>query len=360
MKKNMNIELVRIIAMLMIVTLHCNLFSTKVVWSDAKKNILFSILEIVCIIAVNLYILITGFFLEKSKFSLKRIIKLELIVVFYSVIIYVVLVLLGLATFSKQYLVRMFFPVINGNYWFYSCYFVLCFILPLLKIIYTSMKRIEKEKILVITLLGLSTILPLINPSNSQLSLAGGYSFTWLIVLVFLGAYLKDNYKKFNIKIISIVYVLVLLLQVFLYYKGNSFPKYLWMSSWHGFLLSYNNILVVLSSICVFILLINIRISNKILSKIITFISSSTFSIYLIHLHPSVIDPILSKMLDISKYFGTSKIYYYYFGLILLIFISCLLIDKIRVIIFKLFSKLTIRFDKKLERIDNKISLECD
>ena len=69
-KRSANIELLRIVAMFMILTLHFNLKTgalLKLGEPASGVNIFATILEAVAITGVNVYVLITGYFLSSSK-----------------------------------------------------------------------------------------------------------------------------------------------------------------------------------------------------------------------------------------------------------------------------------------------------
>ena len=357
-----NIDLIRIIAMLMVLTLHCNLFCAKVVWSLYGKNMFFTIMEFICIVAVNLYVLISGYFIENSKFSLKKIINLEIVVIFYSVSIYLGLLLFGKIKWDLITFSRMFFPILNSNYWFYTCYIALYCLMPILKRTYKYALDNNYDKYLLIIFIIITSILPSISPANSQLTLAGGYSYVWFVTLVFCGAYLKNH--KINLSLLKcfILYVVVLVIQLTLYYNLGKITFIPLFSRWQKFLYSYNNIFVLINSILIFNIISNFRIKKDFSKKIINYLSVSAFSIYLIHIHPLVMDPILSKKLDISKYSGSYKIFIAYFAVIILLFVICTVIDKIRIILFKIIGKLSLfkLINNFIGKVDKKIDLKVN
>ncbi len=76
-KRNIGLDFLRLLAMFMIVMLHVNN------WGGLLKNISFQIdflpiyvFEAFSIVAVNCFILISGFFLIKQEFRLKKLIAL--------------------------------------------------------------------------------------------------------------------------------------------------------------------------------------------------------------------------------------------------------------------------------------------
>ena len=149
--KQLNFELLRIISMIMILILHFNFYTGFI--KMEKFNIIFSFLEHACIIAVNIYVLITGYFLIKSKISLKKILKLELEVLFYSIIIYIIMVLIGQHQFNIKEFILYFAPCITKKYWFFLAYIGLYLIAPYLNILANSINRRQYRNLLIITAL---------------------------------------------------------------------------------------------------------------------------------------------------------------------------------------------------------------
>ena len=92
-ERNLNFELLRIIAMFMVVMLHVNLFGGLL---SGYKPTLYPVpflvsnfIEFLCIIAPNLYVLISGYFLSNKKypFKIEKLFYLILVTCFWSWII---------------------------------------------------------------------------------------------------------------------------------------------------------------------------------------------------------------------------------------------------------------------------------
>ena len=96
--RNSNIEILRIISMLMIVvshwTVHNGVSNQTIEMSFNRLLLEWTMLGN---IGVIIYVMITGYFLGKSEkpFSIKKILRIWLQVLFYSLTIYVLLVILG-------------------------------------------------------------------------------------------------------------------------------------------------------------------------------------------------------------------------------------------------------------------------
>ena len=85
-ERNIGLDVLRILAMIMIVVLHYlgkgELLKEQN--TDYLNHVIYWFCECLCIIAVNCYVLISGYFLVKSDFKIKKFLNLWGQVVFYS------------------------------------------------------------------------------------------------------------------------------------------------------------------------------------------------------------------------------------------------------------------------------------
>ena len=122
-----NMELLRIVAMLMVITLHCvgrGLLLSNPVISNVNL-LLIQFLDSFSLTANSLFILLTGYYYIGKKFNLRKILSL-----FYCILIFTIYSILNL----KTNFLNSFFPVFSGAYWFITSYIALYFIMPFLNI----------------------------------------------------------------------------------------------------------------------------------------------------------------------------------------------------------------------------------
>lgn len=74
-KRNFNMELLRIISMFMVLVLHCLLTTGALEYSSGIRYYVYWFMEALCIIAVDVFVLITGYFMIESKFKAKNVFK---------------------------------------------------------------------------------------------------------------------------------------------------------------------------------------------------------------------------------------------------------------------------------------------
>ena len=102
-KRMANYELLRILSMLMVITLHYLSHTGSLLTPGEAaqgRQVLGTLIESFCIVAVNVYVLISGYFLVEAGFRLKRILVLVGQVLFYALA--VPLVMLGLGNFNGE------------------------------------------------------------------------------------------------------------------------------------------------------------------------------------------------------------------------------------------------------------------
>ena len=132
------IELLRMVSMFMILLLHyCGKGNFLIEKPFANNNAEIAwIIEAFSIVAVNCYVLISGYFLVYSHCEGRKVIKIIGQVLFYSIGIYllfrIALPNLELPFYKK---LTFFLPITLKTYWFATCYVVLYLLAPFINII---------------------------------------------------------------------------------------------------------------------------------------------------------------------------------------------------------------------------------
>ncbi|MBQ4259951.1 MAG: acyltransferase family protein, partial [Lachnospiraceae bacterium] len=128
-QREAGLDLLRLVAMMMVVVLHY-LGKGKLL-PDLSGETLGStgtvawLLEAFCIVAVNAYMLISGYFLSQSSFKVSRLLQLWLQIWVYSVGFGLLGALAGIVVETPvdiHYVLTLIFPVSMGHYWFMSAY----------------------------------------------------------------------------------------------------------------------------------------------------------------------------------------------------------------------------------------------
>lgn len=196
MKKRMaNIELLRVLSMMMVVMLHF-LGKGKLLPSLAQPmdstGYVAWLLESFSIVAVNVYMLISGYFLVESSFKLGRLLELVLQVLFYSLLVPVVLVCLGilpLRDISFYQLLQYVFPTLMEQYWFVTAYVLMYLLSPFLA---TAIHHMSKQKLQIT--LGLLLLVMSVSKSILPVQLEmdrSGYDALWFVTVYLVAAYIR-------------------------------------------------------------------------------------------------------------------------------------------------------------------------
>lgn len=197
-KRNANIELLRIVAMLFIIVHHCVINGYGLqgrlkgeIFSEGGYNIFLSALNTVVIIGVNVFFLISDYY--GIRFSVKRLVLLILDLYFYADILIVFSVVIGMQPLGLDVAKSLIFPFCK--YWFVNVYIILYILSPVLNV---GIEAINKKQALIFT--GFFTLLFCLLGFVSEieaafLGLNNGYSLTFAIYLYFIGRIMR----KYNL-----------------------------------------------------------------------------------------------------------------------------------------------------------------
>ena len=131
-ERDINIELLRVIAMFMIVAIHAIGHSGLYLSHDLSvyNKVLIRFLDSLVTVGSSLFILISGYYMIGKKLNLKKILNLWGKTILYSVAIYIIFLLLD----KKVYTFETIFPVLTEKYWFITAYITLYFLAPIINI----------------------------------------------------------------------------------------------------------------------------------------------------------------------------------------------------------------------------------
>lgn len=335
-ERNVSFDVLKIISMAMVVALHVNLYgmNMKNVPLLSDVYLLRNIVESFCIVAVNCFVLCTGYFSSTKEIHYKRLISLWIQVATYSTVIYIVLsrfTELGIELNLKDF-VKQCFPLLTNQYWFFTCYFLLYMLIPILNrfIEYTDKKKYLEYMII---LLVIFSIIDNLNIFGDTFGVQSGYSLTWFLVLYLVAGYIRKYSLKYDVKICGILYVLISLLSFSIKVLLDVFSDKLPNIYTENRLYAYNSPFVLGGAVCLFLFFLNLKISFKYekIKNIIKNISSLSFSVYLLHEHNMIRD-VLWRVVDFTRMENSAVVYL--IGLIVIvmgIFMVGIFIEKIRI-----------------------------
>lgn len=272
-KRDMNFELLRIISMFLIISSHYILHSgilEKLEIFSANYFII-EIIRAMTRISVNLYVLITGYYMIKSRTKIKRILNLWTTVEFYSIIILILIIIIQGIPSIKD-IIKCIMPISSGKYWFATVYVALYLLIPFINKLLKNLTK-RQYQILVIILFSILVVMKTIFNSNPYIDDRNGESLIGIIYLYIVGGYIRLHFDKIaNRKLcLAVVIASPLLIVIFraisLKYFGKSF----------GRLLDFSNIINFTSTICLFLYFKEMQIKKNWANNMIGNIAPLTF-----------------------------------------------------------------------------------
>lgn len=321
-----NIELLRIVAMLLVMVVHA---CFKSISAPTQQEIAVAPIdsflrffgESASIICVNVFVIISGWFGIKAKFS--RISEFVFQVWFFGAFMYLSLLLLGLteAEGVKGWIKMMIF----FDHWFVKSYIILYLFSPVLNAFIAQ----ASQKQLAWLIIAYYSIQTLYGFYFEQGWFANGYSPLSFIGLYMLARYIRLyplNVTMFgkwkDILIYLCLTITISLIAFYLTKHGHSY--------WHMY--AYSSPLVILSAVYFFLFFSKLSFS----SKFINWVAVSCFAAYLVHMDNHFFHPYFT---DIIKHWFLTVDRFTFVGYVTLligsIFTCAILIDKIRIVTWK-------------------------
>lgn len=351
-QRDNGLDLLRILCMLMVVSLHYyghgSLIGGQL--ADGSPNwFLGNLLYPFSLVAVNCFVLLSGYFQCGSRFKLKRVVSTWVQVAVYSVGLYVVVKLL-LGGLSLMELVKSALPVITKQYWFVTAYLLMYMVSPFLNCGIAAMgKRLHFMCCCV--LLGIFSVAHNLAYIYDFGNIAGGYTFLWFCILYIVAAYIRlyvpvePKHRKWGLLVYGVCALGVGAARFVAHYATTAILGHPMLTS---FFYSYNSILVVPASIGLFMAMRTVKVDGT-TGKLIGFFAPLAFGVYLIHDHPAV-RPALWSILKPYAFAGSVWMVPYGIVCAVGIFLVCCGVEWVRQ---KLFALLGIQ--KWLDRICDRI-----
>lgn len=331
-KRRSGIEILRIIAMLLIVIQHFSNHTDRAEDLVTVSTVWLDVMELWGRLAVNIFIIITGYFYV-SSFTLKKASRLVFQVTFYSVVMTAVSVLIGAAELRIKLIPRALFPFIfdGSNYWFITIYLLLFILTPLLS---PAINKISRRQLgmIVLVLLSVWCIFPrLVSPIIKVQDF--GLSFTsWFIAMYLVGAYIKKADEDFtkHKKLFSVL--LILSMAAFIgsriFVSTHELSGH--MAELIGNILTARDISGIFPTFIPILMFIAFKDIDIKVPPFLFTVSAATFGVYLIHDHLLFNDFLWQNILHTTTLID-NKLYIPYSVLcVAVVFTVCILIEILR------------------------------
>ena len=350
-ERQLNFEVLRIISMFLIVIFHYSDWGGLIHIENSTANrLLGDFINIGGRLGVNLFILISGYFLIESKFKVKKLLKLGFEILFYSVFLTIIALVFKMNNIGVKQIIKAFLPISYNFYWFATTYIVMYILSPFINKLVNNISK-EQHKILLIILLVITSAIPTIL-INSNIATS---NLMWFICMYVVSAYIrKYDIQSFKTNktylIISIILVIAMFgISVFSFEIKNYIP---FVKKLEIYFNRMNMLPMLMLSISIFMYFKNKEIYKG--RKIISILASSSFAVYLIHIHPSIRGYLFNNILNIKSYYETNTIilFLYIISTAILIYVTSVLIDFIRKKILEEPIFRIKKFDKYFDKID--------
>lgn len=330
-KRASNIELLRLLAMFLVLVVHADFFSIGApVQEDtiaAPINTFFRFFfESMSIVCVNVFVLISGWFGIRPKAS--SFCNFIFQCLFFLIGIYVVLLLLGLTTLSVRGLAGCL-VMLEWN-WFIKAYIGLYILAPVLNAFADNADRETYKKVLWAFFI-FQTIYSWV--CNGAVFFEGGYS-----TMSFIGLYLLARYlnlyplKKITPPICIGTYCVVTIILTIIGFLSMR----LGFDFISGRMYSYVNPLVIVSALSLLLFFNGIKLKNR----FVNWCAASCFAIFLLHTNPNICLPYFKPFVLrlYSDYNGVECLLAIFVFLFVVGLVS-ILIDQIRKVFWKVIAK---------------------
>ena len=335
--RDSNMELLRIVAMLLVMIVHANFRALPVpTYEEANHEIMSSILrfftESFSIICVNVFILLSGWYGIKLK--IERLLEFVFQVLFFSIIGLIIIQFISPEKYTLTNCIGNILLTDKWDYWFVKAYLGLYLFSPILNsfIEYATKKQYQ---IVLIAFYVFHTVYGWAFPEGA-IYFERGYS-----AMSFMGLYLLARYirlypfslcrKSYRFDLFIYLFITVLITLIQFFFKRTDIP-------YGGYFIFYSCPLVIISA--VFFMLIFTKIHLK--SRFVNWVACSCFAVYLLHSNGFLAKPYYDNIiLNWFNELSTIPFLMHVIPFILFVFIAAILLDKIRLAIWKV---ITIKF----------------
>ena len=342
-----NFELLRILCMLGVLTNHViqntypELHSGDFSWQNMLRVELMNI----SIVAVNCFVIISGYF--RIKQSIRSFLSLYFQLIFYCGMLSVVGVVLGKETIVGG-ITRTLFPFTEGGMWFMIAYLGLFLIAPILNTAYSAFNKMQRMTALML-LIFVDVYLGYMHQSK-EITI-DGYHMVHFIAIYYLGMFLSDTKVNPRIQWGWLWFGCTFLMTILHGVKTVFFPISI------IYAMRYNSPMLFLAS---FLLFQWVR-TWCIKSNVINWIAVSVLSVYIVHTQPVVSDYFFGFLRNISLDASISPLLSACIMIVssLSLYAICILVDKLRIaLVTPLVRKATFRLEKFADKLNGAICNE--
>ncbi len=331
-------ELLRIISMLWIIMSHY-IYHGDVVLKSTGSNLFISLLIMSFgRMAVNIFVLISGYFLIESHFKSKKVWDI-LLKLFCCSMVLILIKKLAFHTFISYDFVKVFHPLkLLQLSWFIPIYLGTYVLSPFLNKVLNTIDQKQYRYLLLMLSLGLF-VFPLFHFNVFY------HDSIWFVFLYCIGGYIKKYAPPSNLYakgfcVLLLLFVLFTAEKVFFHQLKGVLSSYSQLNFYFN----------ILGSICIIGIVHSMKMKNNLL---VNTVAKSVLGIYILH-DNDIIRNQMWKSLKSSFFCYTSSLLLVFYMLLctLAIFMTCLMLDKI-------ISNFMMKLFNHIPLLDN-LFIKCD
>ena len=331
-KRESNLELLRIVAMLAIIAHHyvVNSGITDLYdFSNVNKNMIFlQLWGAWGKTAINCFVLISGYFMCTSTLTSLKYLKIYFIAKFYKIIIFVILAIGGLQVVSFSSLYNLVFCyLLRADFGFTGSFLVFYLFIPFYNLLLQHLDK-DKLKKFVVMLLCFYSIVPTFFPNEGIAE-----PIEWYMVLYFVAAYIRlypSEWMRKNKICVPLLVVSIVIAVVSILFMDVIGGEYNFISYYH-LIEDSNKFLAFIIGLLLFLSFKNLKIKH---SKIINSIAATTFGVLCIHANSDAMRTLIWKyILDVCRKYDDTLLGLAAHAILSMvgIFIICSAIDLLRI-----------------------------
>lgn len=291
-------DILKILVMIMVICLHFLSHQEFLKTTNSQLYYMSWFLYGLCVVSVDVFVLITGYFTCGSTFNkasfINRITRLLLCTWFCSMLVGSFCIIFGGAELSVNNIIFSCFPTFTNTNWFITAYLLLLIVSPIVSKMISKLNQTGYRCIVLLLFLLISVFPTFSFQYRLQTKIEPG------VIALFVFLYILGGYiRKYDIKIKSylafIIYVIVsialLLSKVLLDYiinHSSSIYEKLGENLARQYadkFYEYSSFMVIIGAVALFLAIKNSKIlSNiKLRNNVVSMLSASTLSVYVCH-----------------------------------------------------------------------------
>ena len=331
--RNSSLELLRIVAILMIIAFH---LAYKSGFNFSGGSIVVNRLwiqflgmgESLGYVGNDIFVIISGYFLIKSsRINFTRLLNLWLRILFYSVLFFTLHVMFGQETFSFKDTARAFMPITTRQWWFMTSYFFLYILHPLLNDVIRNLNRENCRKFILLLLV--SWGITLLTHPNIRFK-----HYLDFICMYSLGSYIRLWADKVGSKKYILLGAFAMAANFMCIVKfvplnmSGIYPE--------DYFHAMTGALNIIASVCMFLGFKSLNIGNI---RTVNVAASAVSGVYMLHDHAFAVNFWWHRVFKAAVFQDSPYLIPYMIFAVIIVYVSCTIIDLLRSRLFRALSR---------------------